>query len=96
MSDLNRTQVGIFKIQESNKIDELKSGSIKGYISIEEFFKDNKKITLNPKEMTHFLNGVKITKQLKNEIYKVYNINNDFIGIGLVQDNTLKRDIVVN
>ena len=42
-----------------------------------------------------FLNGVKLSFNLKDGIYKIYS-NQQFIGIGVVKDKLLKRDIVIN
>lgn len=95
MSDLNRIQVGCFNIQDSTKITELKNGDIKKFMSIEEFFRDNDKIILNSKEITHFINGVKLTKKLENGLYRIYNTSMDFIGTGIAKENSLKRDIVI-
>ena len=100
MSDLNRVQVGDFKIQDSIKIDDLKSGTINNFISIEEFFKQNDRITLDENNMTRFLNGVKICIKEKNVginvgIKSIYDTKGNFIGIGTVKDGVLKRDIVV-
>lgn len=95
MSDLNRVQVGEFNIQDAIKIDDLKNGDIKNFVSIEEFFKQNEKITLNSNDMTRFLNGVKLSVKKDDGLYNIYNSNGDFIGISIVKDELLKRDIVV-
>lgn len=95
MSDLNRIQVGNFNIENSIKIDELKIGNIRNFISIEEFFKQNDKIILNLNKITHFINGVKLSIKRQDGLYSIYNANNDFIGTGIVKKEVLKRDIVV-
>ena len=95
MSDLKRIQVGDFNIENSIKIEEVKSGNIKNFISIEEFFKQNDKIILNSNKITHFINGVKLSTKRQDGLYRIYNTNNDFIGIGIVKEENLKRDIVV-
>ena len=41
-----------------------------------------------------FLNGVKLTYNNKDGIYKIYN-KNRFIGIGTIKNKLLKRDIIV-
>jgi len=100
MSDLNRVQVGDFNLQSAIKIDDLKNGNMKNFISIEEFFKQNDKIILDENDMTRFLNGVKIFMEEKNVptnilLKNIYNIKGDFIGIGTVKDGVLKRDIII-
>ena len=63
-------------------------------ISIEEFFKNKLKIELIDKELELFLNGVKLNKNYENEIYRVYN-KNKFIGLGIIENNKFKRDIII-
>ena len=102
MENLKRIQVGDFKIEESSKIQELEENKedIKylesKIISVEEIFKNKEKIKLDDKKMQLFLNGVKITQNQENDIYRIYNKNEKFIGIGLIQDKLLKRDIILD
>ena len=65
-------------------------------ISVEEIFKNKEKIKLDDKKMQLFLNGVKITQNQENDIYRIYDKNEKFIGIGIVQDKLLKRDIILD
>lgn len=95
MSDLNRIQVGDFKIKDSIKIEELKNGNISNFISIEDFFAEEGKIVLDLNDMTRFLNGVKLHTKENDGIYKIYNQENCFIGTGIVKDEVLKRDIII-
>lgn len=101
MNELDRQKVGEFEIIDSVKIDELKERADdedfikKHFLSIEELFKEKENLLLNSKEMRLFLNGVKITKELKNDIYKIYDESNVFIGIGIIENNKLKRDIIL-
>lgn len=97
MKDLNRTRVGEFEINQAIKISDvenIKDLSNLKFISIEEFFKNKKSINLNEEKMIKFLNGVKVFVGLEDGIYKVYN-NKEFVGIGVVKDKKIKRDIVV-
>jgi tRNA pseudouridine55 synthase len=97
MKDLNRTRVGEFEINQAIKIldvENIKDLSNLKFISIEEFFKNKKSINLNEEKMIKFLNGVKVFVGLEDGIYKVYN-NKEFVGIGVVKDKKIKRDIVV-
>ena len=41
-----------------------------------------------------FLNGVKLTYKLNDGIYRIYN-SDKFIGLGIVENELLKRDIVL-
>ena len=92
MKELKRTQVGEFKIEDSISIEELEEK--KECITIEKYFKNYKNINLDSKRLQLFLNGVKLTWQVEDGIYKIYN-NGNFIGIGTVKNNLLKRDIII-
>jgi len=97
MKELRRTRVGEFDIQNTVNIEDIKSNPElleKNIITIEKFFESKEQIELNNKELELFLNGVKLSKDKENNIYRIYN-NNQFIGLGLVEDNKLKRDIIL-
>ncbi len=102
MESLKRIQVGDFKIEESSKIQELEENKEdtkyleSKIISVEEIFKNKEKIKLDDKKMQVFLNGVKITQNQENDIYRIYDKNEKFIGIGIIQDKLLKRDIILD
>ena len=94
MKELNRTQVGEFKIEDSITIEELEKSTYNNFITIEKYFEMYKNINLNEKMLQLFLNGVQLSYNLDDGIYKIYN-NEKFIGIGTVKNNLLKRDIIV-
>ena len=101
MKSLKRIQVGDFNIEDSITIEQLEKNIEnnefveKKVITIQELFKNKDSIKLNDRKLELFLNGVRITQELKDGIYKIYNKNNDFIGIGIVGNQLLKRDIVL-
>ena len=83
MKELKRLEVGIFKIEDSITIEELKEKIEKNekyIISIEEFFSKKKRIKLDYKNL--------------DDIYRIYS-QNKFIGIGKVENQSLKRDIIL-
>ncbi len=96
MKELRRTKINRFNIDESFKLSEIEKSENKEklLISIEEIFKDNSNIYLDDRKKTLFLNGVKISQELDDGIYKIYN-DGAFIGIGVVSEKKLKRDIVL-
>ena len=102
MLNLNRTQVGQFNISDSIKFEDLQNleeTDIKEFINrniitVEQLFKDKENIELDTKKLELFLNGVRLTQNKHDEIYKIYS-NNNFIGIGTIKDNLLKRDIII-
>ena len=93
MQELNRTQVGEFSINQACKIEILEKGEIP-YISIEELMKDKDRIFIEKKRLQPFLNGVKLTMKKPDGVYRVY-CEQEFIGIGVVSQELLKRDIIL-
>lgn len=104
MKELNRTKVGIFDIKDSIKIDELEQNKnneefLKRYlISIEDLFiklyGENNKIVLNEKKLSLFFNGVRLSHNLQDGQYRIYNEDGEFVGTGSVRKKLLKREIV--
>ena len=95
MKELQRTRVGTFTIDQSILLEDLNEENVEEHIiTVEKLFKDLEDIELNEKKLQLFLNGVKLSFNLKDGIYKIYS-NQQFIGIGVVKDKLLKRDIVL-
>lgn len=94
MKELNRTKVGEFSIDNSITIEELENGKSNNFITVEDYFKNYKNIKLNEKKLQLFLNGVQLTWNLEDGIYRIY-CDNEFIGIGTIKNNLLKRDIIL-
>ena len=96
MKELQRTRVGTFTIAQSILVEDLNEENVqKHIITVEKLFKDFPNIELNARKLELFLNGVKLSFDLQDGIYKIYS-NQQFIGIGIVKDKFLKRDIVIN
>lgn len=101
MKELKRIQVGNFKIENSVAVEELTANfDNEKYIenkiiSIEKLFENNEKIILNSRKLELFLNGVKITQNYADGVYKIYDENSVFIGLGVVENKLLKRDIIL-
>lgn len=94
MKELNRTKVGEFSINDSITIEQLENGNYNNFITVEDYFKNYENINLNEKKLQLFLNGVQLTWNFEDGIYKVY-CDNQFIGIGTIKNNLLKRDIIL-
>lgn len=97
MKELTRTKVNEFKLENSLTIEEIKENSQKineKIISIEKIFINKPEINLNDRKKELFLNGVRLTFEAPNDIYRIYN-NNKFIGLGMIENNLLKRDVIV-
>lgn len=99
MKELNRLSVGNFKIEDSITISELEKqismNDFSSIISIEDLFKNKTSIELEKMDLSKFLNGVKIDVNNDcNDVCKVY-IKNKFIGLGIIENGQVKRDIIV-
>ena len=94
MKELNRTKVGEFSINDSITIEQLENGNYNNFITVEDYFKNYENINLNEKKLQLFLNGVQLTCNLEDGSYRIY-FDNEFIGIGTIKNNLLKRDIIL-
>lgn len=94
MKELNRTKVGSFTIEDAITLVKLENIT-QNVITIEQFFKEKSQITLTNQKLSLFLNGVQLTRKEQDEIYRIYNENEKFIGIGIIKNNLLKRDIII-
>lgn len=100
MSNLRRIKVGNFTIDDAIILDDIersKDKNISKVITIEKLFKDEKNIYLNNRKIELLLNGVQLSNNNNDGIYKIYNEQeeNKFVGIGIVKKQLLKRDIIV-
>ena len=96
MYALNRTKVGEFSIEQAITIEELKNSSKANLpiITIEELFEKYNSINLEEQKLKLLLNGVKLKRKEKDGVYRIYN-NQKFIGIGVIENQLLKRDIII-
>lgn len=100
MKELNRIKVGKFKLEDSITIEELQNGINNELInskiiSIEKIFEEKESIVIQSFKLKHLLNGVKLTYKYPNGVYKIYNEENKFIGIGSIENELLKREIIL-
>lgn len=106
MKELIRTKVDKFSIDEAYTIEELEENKENVHIiSIEELFAENAKIILNEEKLRLFLNGGRINIGKTNvggdasvapfKMIRIYNSQNQFIGTGTINNNILKRDIII-
>lgn len=98
MKELNRIQVGEFNIKDSVTIEEFKANienkDYSNIIGIEKIFKEIPEITIKQREYEKYLNGVKIDTDNMDGIYRIY-LDNKFSGLGIVENEKLKRDLVI-
>ena len=100
MSALERTVVGDFKLKDTLEFQALEKMSIeeikKATISIEKVFENVDSIKFKEdSELRMFLNGMRSIYKVKNGIYRIYDKNSKFIGLGTILNGLLKRDVVL-
>ena len=98
MQNLCRVKVDDFNIEQSLTIEDIEEKGIevvkKKLISIESAFNKINEIILSDKKTELFLNGVKISVDNEDNIYRIYN-QKQFLGIGVVKEGKLKRDVII-
>ena len=97
MTELKRIKSGEIDLENSIELYEFLKleylDMLDKIVSIEDMYKDSKKINLNEKEYDMFLNGIKIKTQTSDGIARVY-LNQRYKGLGKISDNLLKRFII--
>ena len=95
MKNLKRIQVGKFNIKDAVYIDDINLENVDEHlITLEELLKRTESISLNEKKLKLFLNGVQLTCNNNDGLYKIY-VANKFIGTGTIKKGLLKRDIIL-
>ncbi len=92
MKNLQRTAVNQFLLKDAVTVENLTEKQI---ISVEKICEKYPKIDLNERKLQLFLNGVMLTMHREDGIYRIYQSQN-FVGLGVVKNELLKRDVVVN
>ena len=101
MSSLRRTRVDKFDLKKAVTLELLEANRGKEFfenihfLKAEDVFCSLDKIILNKRKEELFLNGVKLTFEYPDGLYNIYSIDNKYIGIGIVENNLLKRDVVL-
>ena len=87
MTKLVRTKIGKFDVKEAKKIDDLVDDRVS--INVQDIF-DFDRIDLDENEYFKMKNGVKMEKTGENAYYSVY-FDDEYCGIGIIEDNVLRR-----
>ena len=98
MTQLNRAKTSVFLQEKSININELTKENINDYIlSMEEALEKYDKIIVNKKYVKLLVNGVRVAdgrftkdKVINNKLYRVYDDENNFIGLGKRDKKGLK------
>ena len=96
MSSLNRILVDKFSIDDSidfETLEKIKDKIEDKLITMEQVFSNLDKLKLSDRKKELFLNGVMLTYELDDGIYNIYS-EEQYIGLGIVKDRLLKRDII--
>ena len=95
MKNLKRIQVGKFNIKDAVYIDDIDLKNVNDHlITPEEILRGIPCINLGEKKLKLFLNGVQLTCNNNDGLYKIY-VANKFIGTGTIKKGLLKRDIIL-
>ena len=95
MKNLKRLQVGKFNIKDAVYIDDIDLKNVNDYlITLEEILRGIPCINLDEKKLKLFLNGVQLTDNNIDGLYKIY-VANKFVGTGTIKKGLLKRDIIL-
>ena len=93
MKSLTRISQGNFNISNAKRASDILEGDI---ISIEDAFKNLEKIKIEYNDEKKFINGVTIPNlDFKDDRYRIFNKNNNFVGIGEIKKNNLKHKQLV-
>ena len=100
MTELKRTANGVFKEENSVNIDDLTEDNIYTYtISIEDALNSFEKLVINEGFSKLLINGVKVydrrlcaSKIVENKLYRVYDENELFLGLGKADQNGFKLE----
>ena len=90
MTELNRSKTSVFDQSKSININDLTEENIDDYIvTMEEALRKYEAITVHGKYVKLLVNGVRVAdsrftkdKVINNTLYRVYDENNNFIGLG--------------
>ena len=93
MKKLIRVSQDIFSLSDATNTKDLKKENI---IKIEDAFPNFSIINLSNDNLKKFINGLEINDiEEKEGLYRVFDLNNGFIGIGEIKDNALKHKQLV-
>ena len=87
LSALRRLSQGTFNIKNAMTIENIE---LKKLITIEKAFSELSEIKLNFNQTKVFMNGGKIQEiNFKDDIYKIYDSSEKFVGLGLISNSVL-------
>lgn len=106
MKDLRRLSVGEFNIKDSIKINEFEKNvnnmNFSNILTIEQICKKYNNVEIGKDYLKKYLNGISIPinesknniEANKEQVCRVY-LEKKFIGLGILKDGKIKRDLVI-
>ena len=93
MLKLKRLSQHQFNVIDAHQIEDI---TLEKVIKIDNFFKDYEKLSLSEENLKIFLNGgrVILDKDVTKD-FRIYSENNDFIGLGRLENKHLKHKQLV-
>lgn len=97
MKELRRTQVGRFTLKQALKVEELEyiESLEEKIFTIETLFENYPSYILPEKKKDAFYNGVQIAANQQDGVSRVYEEDGKFIGLGIVKNQKIKRDVLL-
>lgn len=97
MKELKRLQVGEFKIEEAIGLEDIEDRNSveEKLLTMEVLFQEKETIVFDKKKLNLLLNGVKLSIEKEDGIYRIYDEENQFIGLATVEKKRLKRDVIL-
>lgn len=97
MNTLRRVRTGPFTIEESHTVDELYGLKEEGrleeiFIPVDRMFEEYPAVSLNYKQVRSITNGIAMTYNGSDGLYRVYDEIGKFLCIGRIRDGKLKSE----
>ena len=93
MVQLRRTQIGDFTIEDAIKVSEVTEDKI---IDLEKLV--DKEVVIKKEKLFKLVNGLEIYENQPDGVYKIYidnYVKKKFIGVGVLKNKYLKREIIL-
>ncbi|MBQ9314793.1 MAG: tRNA pseudouridine(55) synthase TruB [Clostridia bacterium] len=93
MMELRRTQIGDFTVDQAIKVADATEDKM---ISLEELI--DKEVTIKKEKLFKLVNGMELYENKPDGVYKIYidnYVKKKFIGVGILKNKYLKREIIL-
>ena len=93
MMELRRTQIGDFTVDQAIKVADATEDKM---ISLEDLI--DKEVTIKKEKLFKLVNGMELYENKPDGVYKIYidnYVKKKFIGVGILKNKYLKREIIL-